>query len=204
MPTRRVPYHVSFRQGPAPTLPRAAFFPRDNGSANAKTTRAPKQAEEDPVDVSAPSATPRGNHRDQLRARRAKLPRLQFVVGRRARQQQDNGQSAVPGLPLPHRFGEPLGTVPPQRFEQPIPQLLVVKLFDCQQRLVHELLNMIERIALGPDCFDSGQIKAAGENRQPSEQFAFLLGQQIVAPVDRRSQCLMSSTPSGQKPESIR
>ena len=62
------------------------------------------QAEEDPVDVSAPSATPRGNHRDQLRARRAKLPRVQFVVGRRTRQQRDNGQNAAPGLPLPHRL----------------------------------------------------------------------------------------------------
>src|SRR5438046_6342997 len=102
------------------------------------------------------------------------------------------------------RFDEPLDAVLPQSFEQPIPQLVVVKLFDCHQRLVHELLNTIERIALRPDRFGRSEIKAPGENRQPPEQYAFLLRKKIVAPVNRRSQRLMAAASSGQKPKSIR
>ena len=60
------------------------------------------QAEEDPVDANVPTVMPHGNHRDQLRARRVKLPRLRFAVGRRAQQRQDNGQSVARWHLLPH------------------------------------------------------------------------------------------------------
>src|SRR6266481_9734982 len=102
------------------------------------------------------------------------------------------------------RFDEPLGTVLPQSFKQSIPQPIVVKLFDCHQRLVDELLNTIERIALRPDRFGRSELKAAGKNRKPPEQSAFLFGKQIVAPVNRRSQRFVAAASSGQKPESIR
>ena len=114
------------------------------------------------------------------------------------------GEMPFPCILFLTSFDEPLDAVPPQSFEQPISQRVVVELFDGHQRLVHELLDMIERIALRPDRFDSCQIKTAGENRQSSEQSAFLLTKQVVAPVDRRSQRLMASSSSGQKPKSIR
>jgi hypothetical protein len=72
---------------------------------------------------------------------------------------------SLAGILFLTRFDEPVGAVLPQSFEQPIPQLIVVNLFHCHQRLVHELLNTIERIALRPDRFDRSQTKAAGENR---------------------------------------
>ena len=60
------------------------------------------QAGGDHVDANAPIAMPHENHRAQLRPRRAKLPRLRFVAGKRAQQRQDNKQSAAHGHPVPH------------------------------------------------------------------------------------------------------
>ena len=72
---------------------------------------------------------------------------------------------SLAGILFLTHFDKPLGAVLPQTFEQPIPQRIVVQLFDCHERLVHELLDTIERITLRPDRFDRSQIKAAGENR---------------------------------------
>ena len=59
------------------------------------------QAEEGPVDANVPTPTRRENHRGQLRARRAKLLRLRFVVGKHPEQPLGNGGSVVRGHAVP-------------------------------------------------------------------------------------------------------
>src|SRR3954466_7728931 len=101
-------------------------------------------------------------------------------------------------------LSQSFGRILSQRLQQTISQRFVRQLFDCDQRFVHQLLNLIERIAISADSSCCREIETAGKDRQSPEQRAFLLREQFVTPVDRGAERLMPATASSQKPETVR
>src|SRR5215217_625471 len=88
------------------------------------------------------------------------------------------------------RLPQLLTTVLPDRLQKPVAGL-PDPFFSEDQRLVHQRGQQIQYfffidISTRPDGFGCLEREAAGENLEPAEQDALLLGEQVVAPVHRR------------------
>src|SRR6266550_4423537 len=83
---------------PAP----ARFFRRNNVNADARTSRALRQDEEDRVAVNAPTLTRRENRRDRLRETRAFPLRARSAARTRFRRRRGNEQNVAPVHRLLH------------------------------------------------------------------------------------------------------
>src|SRR5450759_5301084 len=88
-----------------------------------------------------------------------------------------------------------------------------LSILDEYQRLIDERAEQVEhRVALEPVTGGHllGQVErpATGEHREAAQQRAPVLAQQLIAPVDRRAQRLLTrqraARPSGQQAETIR
>src|SRR5438132_8197710 len=93
---------------PAP----ARFFRRNNVNADARTSRALRQDEEDRLAVNAPTLMRRENRRDRLRETRAFPLRARSAARKRFRRRRGNEQNVAPVHRLLHllRRAVPLRT----------------------------------------------------------------------------------------------
>ena len=106
---------------------------------------------------------------------------------------------------------EPFPAVLPERLELAEPGVCA-GVGDGDQGLVGQSAQRIEDLAgrhllVGTDGLGRGQAAAATEHRQPGEQAAFVLEQQVVAPVHHRPERLLAGqggagTP-GEQPEAV-
>ena len=93
-------------------------------------------------------------------------------------------------------FAEPVPAVLPQRLELAEPGLAVVA-GGGDEGLVDQPAQHIEDLAgghlvVGADGLGRGEPAAAGEHGQPGEQAAFVLEQQVIAPVHHGAECLLA------------
>src|SRR5438046_10634441 len=66
------------------------------------------------------------------------------------------------------------------------------------------MFDAIERIVFRPEGLNRFKIKTARKYTQTPEERALFLRQQVVAPINRRPQCLMSPVAAGQKSKAVR
>ena len=108
-------------------------------------------------------------------------------------------------------FVEAFPAVLPQRLELGEPGL-ATGVGGGDEGLVDQPAEHVEDLAgrhlvVGADRLGGGQLAAAGEHRQPGEQAAFVLEQQVVAPVHHRPQGLLAGQGGagapGEQPEAV-
>ena len=118
----------------------------------------------------------------------------------------------VPHRPLRHRSPAACSRgVLAHRLQQPVARCAVARLGQ-HQRLVHQRVSRSSTpspsIAVaGADRLGRLERPAPGEDRQPPEQRALRLAEQVVAPVDQRAQRLLARqgrpAAAGQQPEAV-
>ena len=98
----------------------------------------------------------------------------------------------LPGFLFLTGFCEPLGTVLPQRFEQPIPRPAGRHFVGHDERAIHEATDQVRDVGVAlrsvelADAFGGFERPPSREDRQPIKEASFRLAQQLVAPVHRR------------------
>jgi hypothetical protein len=93
-------------------------------------------------------------------------------------------------------FGEFLQPVGASRLQHPIARIARSRIGDDQRALnqPRQEIDDCESVdgRIGGDGGGSVDVEAAGKNRQPPQHDALVLGQQIVAPVERGAQRLVT------------
>jgi hypothetical protein len=103
---------------------------------------------------------------------------------------------AIPGRRRLAGFGQPVGGILADRLQEPVAGLAVALLGD-DQRLVHQAPQAAQQVAAGEGAAVGDrprrlQAEAAGEHGEPPQDDPVTLGQQVVAPLDRRRQGLVA------------
>jgi hypothetical protein len=93
-------------------------------------------------------------------------------------------------------LSQPLARVLAHRFQEPVAHIVAVHVGD-DERLLDQLAEHVEKylamqVRRTADGVDGVQAPAAGEGREPSQQHAFRLAQQVVAPVDGSAKRLLA------------
>ena len=94
---------------------------------------------------------------------------------------------AVADFPLVPRRREEVGRVLPHRLEHPEPGVSEVGRAG-HERGVEQLLQRVRRLDVTRDELERPERRAAAERPEHGEQFAFLLTQELHAPVERRAE----------------
>ena len=212
--------------GPAPAWPRrrrAGPAARPAGRAAPRTGRRHPQLDERRRSPAAPARpAPRrgrpaqgGDDVAPLRpqpvrpADRRDAPARGRPLGQR---QVVGGVPVARRLGLAARLGQALGGVLAHRLQQPVAPRAGGALVHLHQRLVDQPRQQVEHRVRGEavaraDRLGGLQRPAAGEDRQPPQQRPLRLGQQVVAPVERRPQRLLARqrgpAAAGQQPEAV-
>ena len=107
----------------------------------------------------------------------------------------------MPGVQGFHfaRLEQPVARVLPDRLQQPVANHPVPLLGD-HQRLVHKMGQEIEHVldvnaVAATDLLSCLRDPASSKHRQPPQQHPFRLGQQFMAPVNRRLERLLPAQP---------
>ncbi len=89
-----------------------------------------------------------------------------------------------------------LSRVLPDRLQQPVASLRTT-LVDLDQRLVNQMCQQIEHmfgrdVGSRTDGLGGVELATAGKHRQPSQDDSLRFHQQVVAPVERRAQAVLT------------